>query len=79
MKSPARNKKTVLRALRIPHEIDEKIRHISVANSLSYSACLVQLACRGIGDACATTPYGTMERESLAGMTIARIKGGSIS
>lgn len=40
---PARNKKSVLRSLRIPHELDEKIAAIRVIQSGSYSGCVVEL------------------------------------
>lgn len=40
---PARNKKSVLRSLRIPHELDEKIAAIRAIQSGSYSGCVVEL------------------------------------
>ncbi|EEE1294017.1 hypothetical protein CB343_003532 [Salmonella enterica subsp. diarizonae] len=40
---PARNKKSVLRSLRIPHELDEKIAAIRVIQSGSYPGCVVEL------------------------------------
>lgn len=44
MKSPARNGKSVLRAVRVPHELDEQIRGLCEQHSLSYSGCVVKLA-----------------------------------
>lgn len=65
MKSSARNKKTVLRALRIPHELDEKIQTASVASSVSYSACLIHLAGKGLEENLGKALTGTSGRERL--------------
>ncbi|KGA36051.1 hypothetical protein KU74_06145 [Pectobacterium brasiliense] len=48
MKSPARNGKSVLRAVRVPHELDEQIRRLCEQHSLSYSGCVVKLARQGL-------------------------------
>ena len=77
MKSPARNKKSILRALRIPHEIDERIHHASTAGSISYSACLIELIRVGLKSAPAVTPCAVSERERMAEDMITRIKGAS--
>lgn len=75
MKSPARNKKSILRALRIPHEIDQEICHASAVGAVSYSACLVELIRMGLKNAHAATPYGASERERVAEDLLLRIKG----
>ncbi|WP_445441312.1 hypothetical protein [Citrobacter freundii] len=77
MKSPARNKKSTLRALRIPNEIDQEICHASAAGAISYSACLVELIRMGLKNAHAATPYGVSERERVAESMLAKIKGAS--
>lgn len=77
MKSPARNKKSTLRALRIPHEIDQEICHASAAGAISYSACLIEVIRMGLKNAHAAAPYGASERERVAGDLLSRIKGSS--
>lgn len=48
MHSPVRNGKSVLRAVRIPHDLDEQIRLLCHRHSLSYSGGLIKLAWRGM-------------------------------
>lgn len=74
MKSSARNKKSVLRALRIPHDMDKEIRHISVTGELSYSSCLIKLVRLGLNDAGSQAAYGPSDKERLASDTIARLR-----
>ncbi|EKC3541087.1 hypothetical protein OD632_005280 [Salmonella enterica] len=40
---PSRNKKSVLRTLRVPHELDEKIAAIRSIQPGSYSGCMLDL------------------------------------
>lgn len=51
MYSPARNGKSVLRAVRVPHELDEQIRRLCEQHSLSYSGCVIRLARHGMEQA----------------------------
>ena len=48
MYSPARNGKSVLRAVRIPHELDEEIRRLCEQHTLTYSGCVIKLARQGM-------------------------------
>ncbi|MFW7932078.1 hypothetical protein [Klebsiella pneumoniae] len=75
MKSPPRNEKSILRSLRIPHDIDKAIHHASVAGACSYSACLIELIRMGLRNTHAAAPYGVSERERMAEEMITRIKG----
>lgn len=51
MYSPARNGKSVLRAVRVPHELDEQIHRLCEQHSLSYSGCVIRLARQGMEQA----------------------------
>lgn len=48
MYSPVKNGKSILRAVRIPHDLDEQIRLLCNRHSLSYSGCLIKLAWKGM-------------------------------
>ncbi|MCX8967135.1 hypothetical protein EHW66_19790 [Erwinia psidii] len=51
MYSPARNGKSVLRAVRVPHELDEQIRRLCELHSFSYSGCVIRLVRQGMEQA----------------------------
>lgn len=51
MYSPSRNGKSVLRAFRVPHELDEQIRRLCEQHSISYSGCVIRLARQGMEQA----------------------------
>ncbi|EGL4349508.1 hypothetical protein IQ454_002335 [Salmonella enterica] len=47
---PARNKKSVLRTMRIPHDLDDKIRTLCAGRQRCYSSCLLALVRTAISD-----------------------------
>lgn len=51
MYSPIRNGKSILRTVRVPHQLDEQIRELCVQYSLSYSGCVIKLARQGMEQA----------------------------
>lgn len=71
MKSPAKNGKSVLRAMRVPIEIDKKIQEFCQENSLNYSACAIRLISIGLDTKITTIALQAQTRGNLAGNIIA--------